>query len=85
MSKITVEFDDTKVVKTPRPSEIPSCKPFIAVNKSGEKYIVIKTVYDAFIFFDKDGEISCVEDNSEKWADETFSVLNESATLTIEI
>ena len=85
MSKITVKFDKTESIKTPKPSGMPICQPFIVVKDSGEKYVAIKTSYDAFIFFDIDGDITCTDDNSARWADSTFSVLNESATLTIEV
>jgi len=45
----------------------------------------LKPVMMHFIFFDIDGDITCTDDNSASWADSTFSVLNESATLTIEV
>lgn len=85
MSKITLKFnEETEQVKLP--TMMPSCIPFVALNKlTTKKEVLIRTPGDAFIFFREGCCLGSLEENS-LWVDDNYEVLpNEKATVILKV
>ena len=86
MSKITVKFNHEQE-KVKKPSEMISCKPYVARKKgTKQRQVLIHTGGNAFFFFDENGSCSYTLEENSFWVDDNYEALpNEKATVILEV
>lgn len=75
-ANIEVKFENTKPKPIIKPTEMPSCVPFVGKSKEdGSHEVMLRTGSDAFVFFGSDNHCTFSREDDANWVDEHYEVV----------